>query len=282
MQYCAPGKGSDGSCFSLEALRRIAEAYNQSHPAHPIERILRKTKAVLVKEITERLSGVCPNQWCWLDLDFVKDLQNPEIDYLTFRPERPEGQYQWLSTDNIFKVMRQYQETYSDFRFFGPVPIDFAQTHQELAQIKLDQLYRQGVRKIGVVYNLDPHDKPGSHWVALFVDLNKKTISFFDSYGTKPAPPIRKFMNHVASFYSKIGLPKKKFTINLNTHRHQYANSECGVYSMYFLVQSLKGRGFNRIVSDIVGDEEMNSCRLSYFRPNNHDQQLGRGSSRCT
>jgi len=268
MSYCAPGGGSDGSCFSLASLKKIAQSYNQHGNGPKISGIAHLNKKKLVTEIAKRLSNVCPNEWCWIDQDFVKRLDDPEIQYLTFRPERPNGKYQWLATDDIYQVMTQYQEIYKDFRFFGPVPIDFDVVHEELRNLDPGKLYRRGVKRIGVIYNLDPHDKPGSHWVTLFMDLNRKIISFFDSYGVPPAKQIRDFMNRMASSYQDIGDRRQKFTININTHRHQYANSECGVYSIYFIVQSLKGRSFNEIVSNTVSDEEMNLCRLSYFRPN--------------
>jgi len=267
MEYCAPGGGSDGSCFSLKSLRKIAIAYNAEHRDKVIKNIGRLTKSQLVREITDRLSHVCPNQWCWIDQNFVKKINDPEIQYLTFRPRRPVGKYRWLSTDDIYKVMSQYQEIYKNFRFFGPVPIDFDIVHQELANLQLGRLYRKGIRKIGIVYNLDPHDKPGSHWVSLYVDLGRKLINFFDSFGSPPPPQIVNFINRISGHYEDFGNSKKKFTVNINTYRHQHANSECGVYSIYFIVQSLKGKSFNEIVSNTVSDEEMNLCRLRYFRP---------------
>ena len=43
---------------------------------------------------------------------------------------------------------------------------------------------------MGIVFNLDPHDKPGSHWVSMYVDLNNGGIYYFDSYGYKPLKEI--------------------------------------------------------------------------------------------
>ena len=33
---------------------------------------------------------------------------------------------------------------------------------------------KQGINKIGVIFNLDKHTQPGSHWVALFIDGEKR------------------------------------------------------------------------------------------------------------
>ena len=39
-----------------------------------------------------------------------------------------------------------------------------------------------GLRKLGIVINFDPHYKGGSHWVGMYMDINKGGIYFFDSY----------------------------------------------------------------------------------------------------
>ena len=36
--------------------------------------------------------------------------------------------------------------------------------------------------KIGVIFNLDKHDQSGSHWVAMFIDLENKFFFYFDSF----------------------------------------------------------------------------------------------------
>ena len=33
--------------------------------------------------------------------------------------------YAWLNSDDIIKVMNQYEKKYKNFKFIGPSPIDF-------------------------------------------------------------------------------------------------------------------------------------------------------------
>ena len=33
-------------------------------------------------------------------------------------------------------------------------------------------------KKIGIVFNLDKHNQPGSHWVALYTDLKANQVYF--------------------------------------------------------------------------------------------------------
>lgn len=269
MSYCAPGvTPSDGSCFDLASLKKIAAAFNSGRPAsEQIQFNSRTPKRQLWESIRQKLSNVCQNEWCWIDQGFVKGLGDSKIEKMTFRAPRPKGDYDWLTTGDIHQVMKQYEEEHPDFIFFGPVPIDFQVVNEELRHINVAQLYRKGKRQLGIVFNLDPSYKPGSHWVGLYANLDDKVVSFFDSYGIKPCNQIQALMGVIAGSYRDFGNPKKKFTININTHRHQYANTECGVYSMYFIVQSLKGKGFQEIVSQTILDEEMHGYRNVFFRP---------------
>lgn len=77
----------------------------------------------------------------------------------------------------------------------------------------------------GIVINLDPHDKPGSHWVSLY--LNGKQIDFFDSYGLPPLhEDLRNFISNNCTNY------------NCNLRRYQeYDTDVCGQYCVYFLHQ---------------------------------------------
>ena len=66
----------------------------------------------------------------------------------------------------------------------GPSPIDY-DTHlvsdecvwEELCKFNLKNTINNGKRKIGIIFNLDPHFKGGSHWVAMFINTNDKAKS---------------------------------------------------------------------------------------------------------
>ena len=57
----------------------------------------------------------------------------------------------------------------------------------------------------------------------------------------------------------------KDFDIRYNKIRHQFKNSECGVYSMNFIIRLLNGESFNAITQNITKDDDMNECRKVYF-----------------
>jgi hypothetical protein len=289
---CAPSKiYSDGSCFSIDSLTKIAFAYNLYIGNKTKTEInITDSKINLVNDITNRIISCNNNQLCWLELDWVKNINNTDINNNTFRPLGPQGKFNWLSTTNINDIIKQYETKYTDFKFLGTVPYNFEDlSYLNISNINLDKL-NININKIGLVINLDEHWQSGSHWVSLFADISKDQIFFFDSYGIKPKPRITDFVKKIALWcYKKhhlkietetnnnldtesLFMRKKKnkyelmMDINYNKVRHQYKYSECGVYSINFILRLLKGESFNNICSNITTDAQINECRKTYFR----------------
>ena len=70
-------------------------------------------------------------------------------------------------------------------------------------------------------------------------------------------------MRRFEKFYNQNGGSKP--TILYNKHRHQYKGSECGVYSINFIIRLLDGETFEHITRNKTLDDEMNECRKKYF-----------------
>ena len=156
------------------------------------------------------------------------------------------------------------EKLYKNFMFLGPVPADCpTKINCELSNLSLTKLHKNGIDNVGIIYNLDPHDKPGSHWVAMYLDLKKKNVYYFDSYGTAPPNEVDVLIKRIQEQGTELGMDIK---YAYNQTRHQYQNSECGVYSMYFIIQLLEGKKtFNSINSNRIKDEFVNSKRKSYY-----------------
>ena len=300
---CAPGKGDKYSCFSLNALQRIARKYNNLHN----DKIdLNMNRIQLIDTLKEKFAPRCDdNQVCWLKTTTVKQLNDDEeIQYETFRPEGPNQKYGWLSTDHINEVLTQYENVYKDFKYLGTVSYDFEEIPgYKIATLDFDDLYNKGYNRYGMVINLSElYDKSGgTHWVSLYFDLLKNQIYFFDSVGNEPGRRIRKFITKIINFMygtkfktdkkyhfkSKLNIVKNLdykgvdkilkgdkelnnllggFDIKYNNVQHQFENSECGVYSINFIVRLLQGESFNHIINNVTTDEKMNQFRKEYFR----------------
>jgi hypothetical protein len=227
-----------------------------------------KYKKFLLKQIKEKVGNKCTTQKCWAEQSFIRKMKSKAAEDLrkyTFRPEGPEGKFEWLNTFNIDDVMKQYEKKFNDFKFMGTVPMDFDDLPQyKLRTLDTEQLMREGKKKIGVVFNLDESWKSGSHWVAMYSDLEKGDILYFDSYGIAPEPRVRTLMRRIAKGISN-RLPKDKIRADHNRLRHQYKNSECGVYSINFIIRMLNGDTFEDVNTNRISDDKINRCRKEYF-----------------
>jgi hypothetical protein len=273
---CAPNNIFEhGSCYTLTSIIIIAEAYNKDNPTTKIildkkEETLHpgKYKKYLVKQLEEKLNDVCSNQQCWLTQRFMKNVNHEtkeEIEKYTFRPTGPGGKFEWLNTMNIDDVMEQYEKKYDDFFYMGTVPIDFDDLKVlNIKEFDYKELISNNKHKIGMIMNLDEHWKSGSHWVSLYADLKKGQIYYFDSYGIRPEKRIRKYMSRLYNLCVN-DLNIKNPDIDYNKIRHQYKGSECGVYSINFILRMLRGKTFKEICESRIPDEKINKCRNKYF-----------------
>tara|TARA_B100000767_G_scaffold127261_1_gene121228 strand:+ start:14452 stop:15318 length:867 start_codon:yes stop_codon:yes gene_type:complete len=267
-KICAPNSSKYSfSCFDKKGILKIAKAWNKkSNKKNRInlkEKNIKKIWDILNKNLKKK----CQDELCWIKKIKVKNMKK------YFRPQKPKNwksnNYEWLSTVDIEKVLNQYEKKYSDFKFIGAVPIDFDEKYNfgncivdELCKLKLKNIRKKNIFKIGIVFNLDKHSQDGSHWVSMFIDLNNNNIYYFDSYGTKEPPQISKFIKRLQDEFKK---EKKKINYQRNTIRHQFDNSECGIYSINFIINMLDGNNFNSFIKNIVKDEDMNKKRDYYF-----------------
>ena len=282
-QKCAPSKRfKDGTCFTLENLKDIAMQYNKKHP-DMIEIV--DDKKTLLKELTNKMKKTykCDDQLCWVKSKVVEEIKNNniknDIKHYTFRPKGPKKQYAWLSTTDINSVMSQYMDKHKDFKYLGTLPYDFEElTYTGIDNINLTELEKT-TPKFGMVINLDEHDEPGSHWVALYTNLRNNKIYYFDSFGKKPGKKVTNFIRRILTYmynkknntnfnvdeFMKKYHKSSEYDVRYNKKQHQFKNTECGVYSMNFIIRLLDNENFDAIVDNIVKDDAMNECRKTYF-----------------
>jgi hypothetical protein len=267
----------NGSCIPLNLLIKMAEAYNQYNNNNSINDNIKldnimdtlypdEYKRFLLFEFQQRFKN--SNQSKWIKKKFIELMNNEDKEYLendVFRPEGPQGKFEWLSTLDINKTLAQYENKYPDFQFLGAVPIDFNDLdYYPFKTMDFNNFIKEGKNKIGVIFNLDEHYKGGSHWVSLFCDLSKGQVYFSDSYGTRPEKRISDFITRIKNYFEKSNMSNSD--IRYNQTQHQKGNSECGVYSINFILRLLKGKTFDHITRKRLTDEKVNKCRLRYFK----------------
>lgn len=248
------------SCFSYQSLAAIARHYNSANPNDKI-RMSRK-RDELWRAIREKTTE-CDDERCWLRADWVPGSTRKKL-VEDFKPPLPLGKYTWLNTDDIDRVLHQYESVFPEFAYMGAHPIDFQKLYKRFNPLDVRKLRKAGKSKVGMVLNLDESHEPGSHWVALFLDLKRRSFEYYDSYGERAPREVKAFYEQLAKLD---GSKDIRWSYKENTKEHQQANSECGVYSIHFIVRRLSGTSFRQAVNDIIRDEQMNRMRLEYFDP---------------
>jgi len=231
------------TCFTNEALLQIRDAYNKKHPI--TEQIITTTNP------TEIWKSLQHKMQCNSDDCFLKELQNnivrQKLENRFFSPKQPNkwktNPNEWLSNYDLDNVMKQYEEAYPEYKFIGPTFIDFNKrirgkcVSEELCAFQLSKFMNLDKKKIGVIFNLDRHDQDGSHWVSLYIDIDAKFVFYFDSAGSRIPANIKRLVDEIV----KQGGEVMRFYQNY-PKIHQRGGTECGVYSLFFLVTMLTNR----------------------------------------
>ncbi|MGV8131482.1 MAG: Ulp1 family isopeptidase [Candidatus Pacearchaeota archaeon] len=134
-----------------------------------------------------------------------------------------------LYSDQIIKMMSPYKKN----GFLGVISAD-----------EIDLLIKPSLKKnkFGFIMNLDTSDQPGSHWVALYIDLvDNCEINYYDSFAEEPSElflqEIKKLIDaHDLDYYLKM---------KINRIKQQAENSAlCGFHAIRFLIDRFEGKPF--------------------------------------
>ena len=207
-----------------------------------------------IKKITkiineDRLSNM-PKEWC------------KNKDKLDNAIKKNNGfNLEWLSNEDIDNVLYQYETTYPDFKYLATLPIDWQKTNNNkciihkftnkqmtwtknnsennFCSIDLNDKSLFNKNIFAMVLNTDTHNKGGQHWFSIYIKMNKNKIGgnlfIYDSASTDKSTG-GKYINEL------IKSIKKKYNLNLyrnNTKSQIKSNSECGMYSIYFILSML-------------------------------------------
>ena len=130
--------------------------------------------------------------------------------------------------------MLQQTIGYKNFKFIGVLPSD-SYKKRVFDLYKLSDILNS--TKEGIIFNIDPHDKRGVHWVALFIDNSAKKLYYFDPLGAPPTSNISKFFKNY------------KYDIFINNRRYQKGGKDCAIYCIEFILGRLNGRNIRDKVS---------------------------------
>lgn len=273
--YSQINKYSNYSCYTYENLVELKELWNERHPD---DLIISDEFDIIYNELKEKTKHMCKNELCWL-----KELVDNDDDIFneTFAPIKPiiwekKNKY-WLSNVDIMRVMKQYESIYKNFDFIGPTPLDYDSfskrkndwVWRELKEFDLNKYINSNISDIGIVFNLDKHTLPGSHWVALYINLIDNKILYFDSNGLSIPNKILNLCKKIKDQGLQLN-PSRKFILSSNyDNEHQMRNGECGIYVMFFIINMIsKSIPWTVFKKEKISDNLMNKFRNIYFNDN--------------
>ena len=255
------------SCYTDKSLMKLKAMWNARHPDSIIH--THDTKEVHAK-LTSYLGDVCSKESCWLKQHAEFGNETKEL-VESFAPLSSEtwkkNPKEWLDSTDIIRVMKQYEKAYSDFEFIGPSPIDFDKrmlygecVWDELCNFSLSEQVKHGKTKVGFVFNTDPHNKPGQHWISMFLDIKEGFIFYFDSTGDKIPKQVNVLVKRIQEQARELDLDIKYD----DTHKisHQKKDTECGVYSLFFIIYMLE----KKINAEFLKNNRINDDYMSDYR----------------
>jgi len=243
------------TCYTNNILIEIKTAFNnQPENKNDFSRQINTNDPIeVLNQLRLKMANACDKEKCWLKL--LNRQQQTVINETVFAPEKPpewkKNPNEWLSNFDILKVLKQYEKSNPDFKFIGPTPIDFDSPSrfendkcvwEELCHFSLKKYIDANFKKIGVIFNLDKHYDNGSHWVSLFIDISDSFIFYFDSASNETPSEIKSFVKKVQRQSLEIGENKKYDYYENYPNNHQRSNTECGMYSLYFIITMLNNK----------------------------------------
>ena len=258
------------SCYTDDGLKKMSQYWNIRHPDDIIES---KNSYDIWNFFKKKFSKVCNNEKCWLRQKFIENNNRDLVKF--FSPKAPkswkEKPYTWLNSTDIENIMQQYEDAYQNFEFIGPSPIDFDKVimnnkcvWDELCKFNLESKIKKNINKIGIIFNTDPHNKSGTHWIALFIDIKNSYIAYFDSNGNKVPKEIIIFINKVKKQGRHLNIKFKYY----DNHKfvHQNNDGQCGMYTLYFIIELLlENKKPQDFKINKISDETMRDYRLIYY-----------------
>lgn len=249
--------------------------------------------ASLVKTFKKEKETKCESEYCLVkSKDFKefarrKNISDSELkeNEGNFKIEGPRNSLALLNNFHIDDTLKNWAK---EFDFFFPCPfamMDFETTKEPFSTIFIPYVYEGeytlnlGEKEIkrkntcfGCVINTDVSTGGGKHWTCAFVDMrdpNLVTVEYFNSVPNPPRKPINRWLEKtkkelMTPYKNFKGFPVVK-SIPVVSVDHQQNDSECGVYSLYYIRRRLEGTSYKYFQGLPIHDENISEFRKYLF-----------------
>jgi hypothetical protein len=105
-----------------------------------------------------------------------------------------------------------------------------------------------------VVANTDPHNRPGEHWIAIYISADRRHGEYFDSFGRRPTRVFEQYLNDNCLNWT------------YNTRQLQsIASRFCGFYCVYYCLLRSRNVSMQKIISNFTTDTGFNDVLIHRF-----------------
>lgn len=232
------------------------QSYNNPRPDLPSKEWIWLKIKKITKILNTNMLPNMPQEWCKNKDKLEKAIEKNKVFNL-----------EWLSNEDIDNVLYNMENKYKKFKYLGTVPIDWQKTdydkciihkftRKNISWVKNDDnnnfctfdLNDRSLKNkniFAMVLNTDEHNKGGQHWFSMYIKLNESktsgTLFLYDSASSSQDTGGNYIKQLVKSIQKKYNL-----TVYRNKVKSQIkSNSECGMYSMYFILSMLEGDNCN-------------------------------------
>lgn len=214
-----------------------------------------------------------------------KDIQK-EL-HLRYKTYGPRNSTELLNNYNIDDTLRIWARKHINFFPCPFAMMDFDTNGDLFGKIKFDKMLdgymsaylgpsigdvKRKFNCMGCVVNTDVSTGPGIHWVAVFVDCRSYpwTIEYFNSVGRPPPKVMVNWMEknraHLINYLRHQNIDIEVKTISVTNVDHQDSQTECGLYSLFYIRKRLEGANYTYFMGKQIPDELMIEFRKRIFR----------------
>jgi hypothetical protein len=247
---CGLGSGDgNGVCMSTDSINKVKETL----------KIAAKTPSSVIEDAKTKTN--CATEKCVA--------KTVGVDLKHFKQTGPANNVDLLNNHNIDTVISNICSVAGNYHMPFQM-IDFAGTDRypatELGNIDIIKDAKdKGFTTMSVVLNTDVRSGGGIHWFPLFISFKNSpiTIEYFNSSGNRPVREVNDWMLKTQKHLTSNG--HKANIIIPSGLVHQRGDTECGLYSIYYIWNRLNDVPYIRFHNTRVTDKQMVNFRKMCF-----------------